>query len=76
MTARPLSEYHEEMGPVLWWTFPITEPPYVGSPLDAGTPVEITIRDSVRNYTYTQHFGGWPGYHTHWTPLPPAPDEV
>ena len=32
--ARPLAEWHEDMGPVLWWKFPIEEPPYCGSPLD------------------------------------------
>jgi hypothetical protein len=60
--ARPLAEWHEGIGPVLWWTFPI----------DTGFPVEVTIRDSVRDYTYTQMHGGWPGYHTHWTPIPLA----
>ncbi len=53
--ARPLSEWHEDDGPVLWWKFPVDEAPYVGTPIEAG-----------RN--------GWPGYHTHWTPLPPVPD--
>lgn len=38
MNARPIGEYHEDVGPVLWWTFPITEPPYVGSPLDCEWP--------------------------------------
>ena len=69
MKARPISEYHEDMGPVLWWKFPVDEPPYVGSPLDSGLPVETTIRDSVRDYTYTHFHGGWPGYHTHFTPI-------
>ena len=32
--ARPLEEWHEDYGNVLWWKFPIEEPPYVGSPLD------------------------------------------
>lgn len=36
--ARPLDEYHEDMGNVLWWTFPIEEPPYSGSPLDSDWP--------------------------------------
>ncbi len=31
--ARPIEEWHEDFGDVLWWTFPIEEPPYVGSPL-------------------------------------------
>lgn len=30
-TLRPLSEYHEDHGTVLWWHLPIQEPPYVGS---------------------------------------------
>lgn len=51
--ARPLEEWDEDHGDVLWWRFPIEEPPYVGSPLDAA----------------------WPGYHTHWTPIP-IPTEV
>lgn len=32
--ARPLEEWNEDIGDVLWWKFPIEEPPYVGSPLD------------------------------------------
>jgi hypothetical protein len=49
--ALPLSEWHEDIGPALWWFFPMTEPPYVGGPTDSD----------------------WPGYHTHWTPLPDVP---
>lgn len=45
---RQLEEWGEDYGDVLWWKFPIEEPPYVGSPLDLS----------------------WPGYHTHWTPIP------
>ncbi len=33
-TPRPEEEYHEDMGDVIWWKFPICEPPYVGSSLD------------------------------------------
>jgi hypothetical protein len=73
--AKPLSEWHEDIGPVLWWRFPVQEPPYVGTPLDAGRAVEVTIHDAVRDYKYTEHIGGWPGHHTHWTPLPDAPRE-
>lgn len=47
-TARPLTEWHEDIGPVLWWDLPVQEPPYVGSPNDTD----------------------WPGYHTHWSPIP------
>ena len=35
---RPLDEWHEDDGDVLWWTFPVREPPYVGSPLDDDWP--------------------------------------
>jgi hypothetical protein len=51
--ARHLIEWGETAGDVLWWRFPVEEPPYVGSPL----------------------CDDWPGYHTHWTPLPPVPRE-
>lgn len=36
--VRPLEEWHEDYGDVLWWKFPVEEPPYVGSPLDAAWP--------------------------------------
>ena len=36
--AMPLEEWHEDYGDVLWWKFPIEEPPYVGSPLDERWP--------------------------------------
>lgn len=36
--ARPISEYHEDMGPCLWWIFPLCEPPYSGTPNDCGWP--------------------------------------
>ena len=28
----PLADWHEEVGVVLWWRFPVEEPPYCGSP--------------------------------------------
>lgn len=70
--ARPLSEWHEDDGAVLWWKFPIEEPPYVGTPLDLGYPIEIHLhgQEPTRICVY-----GWPGYHTHWTPLPDVPRE-
>src|SRR6202022_4467924 len=27
---RPLADWHEDDGPMLWWSFPVTEPPYSG----------------------------------------------
>lgn len=40
--ARPLEEWGEDYGDVMWWKFPIEEPPYVGSPLDANWPAYHT----------------------------------
>jgi hypothetical protein len=51
VTARPLSEWHEDYGSVTWWAYPVREAPWIGTPLD----------------------DTWPGYHTHWSPLPPIP---
>lgn len=36
--ARPLDEWREDDGPALWWRFPVEEPPYSGTPLDAEWP--------------------------------------
>ena len=36
--ARPLSEWREDDGPVLWWAFPVNEPPYCGTPIDTEWP--------------------------------------
>lgn len=82
---RPISEYHEDMGAVLWWKFPIVEAPYVGSPNDLG--FEVIVEPTLHIWTsesdesskddpsHTSHphkfnVGGWPGYHTHFTPIP------
>jgi hypothetical protein len=37
-TLRPEGDYHEDMGPVLWWIWPICEPPYCGQPGDSDWP--------------------------------------
>lgn len=42
---RPIAEYHEDMGSVLWWKFPIEEPPYVGSPNNLG--FEVIVQPSI-----------------------------
>lgn len=72
--ARPLAEWHEDIGDVLWWRFPIEEPPYCGTPNDQGHPVEVDLRHydgagNVKKMKLKTTVGGWPGYHTHWTPL-------
>lgn len=69
MKARPIEEYHEDMGDVLWWKFPIVEAPYLGSPSDLGQTVEVTLRTWGVDKLMRSHVGGWPGYHTHFTPI-------
>lgn len=36
--ARPIDEWGEDYGDVLWWTFPIEEPPYCGNPFCSDWP--------------------------------------
>lgn len=38
----PIDKWDEDIGPCLWWTFPIEEPPYSGSPLDTDFPSYVT----------------------------------
>jgi hypothetical protein len=68
--ARPLADWSQEDGPVLWWFYPMTEAPYIGSPLDLGRTIEVHDHSGLLSRFWT---GGWPGYHTHWTPLPEVP---
>jgi len=91
-TARPIAEWSDEDGCALWWKFPIVEPPYVGTPNDLGREIVIetqvmTLRGGdpiatvvVQPYRGSSgqrlNVGGWPGYHTHWTPLHPIANEV
>ncbi len=35
---RPLAEYHEDMGPVVWWFFPVCESAWIGAPDDSDWP--------------------------------------
>ena len=74
--ARPLREWREDFGAVLWWRFPIDEPPYCGTPHDLGHTVELHTQDGPKpRIAARTTIGGWPGYHTHWTPIaiPAAP---
>ena len=51
--ARLAEKWHEDIGPVLWWDFPVEEPPYCGTPLDDDFPkykthfTELHIPDEV-----------------------------
>ena len=74
LTPRTLDEWSEEIGDVLWWCWRdgdwLGESPYVGSPLDMGLTVECHTH-AKNGDTPAARFdvGGWPNYHTHWTPL-------
>lgn len=39
---KQLDEWHEDDGAALWWKFPVTEPPYCGTPLDDDFPDYVT----------------------------------
>ena len=51
--AHLAEKWHEDIGPVLWWDFPVEEPPYCGTPLDDDFPkykthfTELHIPDVV-----------------------------
>lgn len=42
MKPLPIDEWCEDIGPCLWWKFPIEEPPYCGTPLDCNFPDYVT----------------------------------
>lgn len=47
--ARPLAEWHDDIGPVLWWAFPIEEAPFVGDPRGDDWPGYHTHWTPLRN---------------------------
>jgi hypothetical protein len=61
-TLRPFREWHEDHGDVLWWRFPISEAPYVGSPLIIGFTISADLRNQFGEVISTAHadVGGWP----------------
>lgn len=60
IVARPAEEWHEDYGDALWWSFPVEEPPYRGSPISYHADGSPTV----------------PDWCTHWTPIfvPKDPD--
>lgn len=38
VSARHINAYHEDFGSVVWWTRPLCEAPWIGSPLDDTWP--------------------------------------
>ncbi|TCM21498.1 hypothetical protein EDF56_101162 [Novosphingobium sp. PhB165] len=60
-TPRPFDVWHEDLGPVLWFRSPISEPPYFGSPLDLGRTMSVEIQIGVEQIELpTRDVGGWP----------------
>lgn len=55
--ARPLDDWHEDHGPVVWWAWDSEGCAWMGEPAWIGAPGD----------------SDWPGYHTHWTPHPAFP---
>jgi len=83
LDPRPFHEWHEDIGDVIWWLWPIEQAPYVGTPLDLGAGVAASVslwrHNGVPEKAQTQiNVGGWPwrdaGDDTEarlfWTPLP------
>lgn len=67
IVAQPLEAWHEDFGDVLWWTWPVTEPPHCGSPLASDWP---------GYHTHWTRFIVPPCALTEKTPLLEAVDEV
>lgn len=36
--AKLKREWHEDYGNVVWWKFPVSEPAWIGKPLDSDWP--------------------------------------
>lgn len=75
---RPFCDWHEDRGDVLWWRMPISEAPYIGSPLDLGRTLKVEIYVGVEQHELPAvNTGGWPFDQEDerflwWTPLPDA----
>ena len=75
---RPFFVWSEDIGNVLWWRIPISEPPYVGTPLDLGRSVHVQIGFGLETIEANiGDAGGWPFKdrdipNLWWTPLPDA----
>lgn len=76
LIGRPFAEWHEDRGSVLWWRLPISEPPYVGTPLDLGRTMKIEVYVGTEQHELPAlDTGGWPfdaedEPDLWWTPLP------
>jgi hypothetical protein len=76
-TPKTLEEWTEEDGDVVWWCWRdgawLGEAGWIGTPLDLGHAIEIELRSNQGEFVHSHQVGGWPGYHTHWTPHPAIP---
>lgn len=84
---KPFHEWHEDIGDVLWWLWPIESAPYVGSPVCLGYSVEVEMTLATSQVTkepvsttLKTMVGGWPfdedqEHRLFWTYLPDA-DEL
>ena len=74
---KTLDEWSEDDGDVVWWCWRdgdwLGEAAWIGTPLDLGQTVEIELRTNQGEFVHSHMVGGWPGYHTHWTPHPERP---
>lgn len=66
---RPASEWHEDLGPVLWWVVPTNEPPIVANMLDDDIEAFFGSDDELLGIAYRDLCCGEAIY-THWCPLP------
>ena len=49
--AQPADEWCEEYGDCLWWSFPIEEPPYLGTPISWDRHGDPTVPDECTHFT-------------------------
>ena len=64
---RPLSDWHEDDGDVLWYRVPIHEPPFVSSPLSSDWLIETSDGRCVEVDDEEEDHKPWA---THWCRLP------
>ena len=49
--AQPADEWYEEYGDCLWWSLPIEEPPYLGTPTSWDRYGNPTVPDECTHFT-------------------------
>lgn len=62
IAAKPFDAWFEDHGDVLWWRFPIEEPPYCGTPLDCGFTIGAQLFNQFGDVVGVtrSNVGGWP----------------